>query len=511
MKNLLKSIAIIALILCLGVGVSQGINSPFSNPPPAYVMGGAGVSLQSATPGTQQTGHINISGTMMAATFIGPLTGNASSATLWGAYAAIAGPTQARTYTFPDAAATILTTNAAVTAPQGGTGQTVYAVGDLLYAPTTTTIGPIAAVVAGQVLVSAGVNTAPVYSAAPSLTGVLTALGLATSSTATSGTILAMSAPNAVVLGGALTGQSINLSTNYTATGFSVTGQTTTLPAVTNVGAGTYAYKGNVVTGGSLVQTTLAGTNTWSGLDITMPNTTQTTGSVIATGLKITGGTVTSGTAYALTTTASAGNVGIGATGPSNKLQVYDATAQPQALFNGYSMVSAAAAVYNGSIQLGNNASYNARIDFNNTVTPILSIDNSYDDANAVTQFRFRTIGTPVTTMTLVSSGNVGIGTATFGTSAVTVLGMALATAPTTAPANMAQLWVKDLGAGGTAGFQFMNEAAITVYTMMGCSGVVANSTGAATILDIGAAPTVNTGWMTVNDNTGTPRRIPYW
>ncbi len=41
------------------------------------------------------------------------------------------------------------------------------------------------------------------------------------------------------------------------------------------------------------------------------------------------------------------------------------------------------------------------------------------------------------------SSGNVGIGVSTFGTSAVNVLGLANATAPTTSPAGMGQLYVE--------------------------------------------------------------------
>ncbi|MDO9020560.1 MAG: hypothetical protein Q8S73_36895 [Deltaproteobacteria bacterium] len=44
------------------------------------------------------------------------------------------------------------------------------AVGDILYAATTTTFARLAAVGAGQVLVSAGVGTAPAWSASPSLT-----------------------------------------------------------------------------------------------------------------------------------------------------------------------------------------------------------------------------------------------------------------------------------------------------------------------------------------------------
>jgi hypothetical protein len=45
--------------------------------------------------------------------------------------------------------------------------------------------------------------------------------------------------------------------------------------------------------------------------------------------------------------------------------------------------------------------------------------------------------------MTLDSSGNVGVGVSTFGTSAAKVLGLANATAPSTSPAGMGQLYVE--------------------------------------------------------------------
>ena len=44
---------------------------------------------------------------------------------------------------------------------------------------------------------------------------------------------------------------------------------------------------------------------------------------------------------------------------------------------------------------------------------------------------------------TLDTSGNVGIGVSTFGTSAAKVLGLANATAPSTSPAGMGQLYVE--------------------------------------------------------------------
>jgi hypothetical protein len=48
-----------------------------------------------------------------------------------------------------------------VPATAGGTGQTSYAVGDLLYANTTTTLAKLADVATGNALISGGVSTAP--------------------------------------------------------------------------------------------------------------------------------------------------------------------------------------------------------------------------------------------------------------------------------------------------------------------------------------------------------------
>jgi len=81
------------------------------------------------------------------------------------AFFTAAGPTLARVYTFPDAAATVLTSNAAVTAAQGGTGQAGgYAIGDILYASGATALSKLADVAVGSYLRSGGVTTAPVWS-----------------------------------------------------------------------------------------------------------------------------------------------------------------------------------------------------------------------------------------------------------------------------------------------------------------------------------------------------------
>lgn len=54
-------------------------------------------------------------------------------------------------------------TATAIGAAYGGTGQTSYAVGDLLYADTTTSLAKLADVVTGNALISGGVGTAPAW------------------------------------------------------------------------------------------------------------------------------------------------------------------------------------------------------------------------------------------------------------------------------------------------------------------------------------------------------------
>ncbi len=63
----------------------------------------------------------------------------------------------------------------AIDAQHGGTGQTVYAVGDLLYASTTTVLSKLADVATGSVLISGGVGVAPSWSSAPTVTTLTTA------------------------------------------------------------------------------------------------------------------------------------------------------------------------------------------------------------------------------------------------------------------------------------------------------------------------------------------------
>ena len=80
------------------------------------------------------------------------------------AFFQVAGPaTSIKTFTFPNASTTVLTTNAAVTAAQGGTGLASYTIGDLITATGATTLASLADTSTGNALISGGVGVAPLY------------------------------------------------------------------------------------------------------------------------------------------------------------------------------------------------------------------------------------------------------------------------------------------------------------------------------------------------------------
>ena len=87
------------------------------------------------------------------------------------------------------------------------------------------------------------------------------------------------------------------------------------------------------------------------------------------------------------------GNVGIGTTGPWEKLSL----------------------PYNSKISLGASTLYNFNIYKASAGDLITYFDSRYDVAASYVQFRMRTGGTPVNVMTLTGAGNVGIGTTSPG------------------------------------------------------------------------------------------------
>lgn len=129
--------------------------------------GGTGAPTTLGTTGTAATVlHGNASGAPsfaavdLATTVSGILPG-ANGGTGNGFFAVSGPATSLKTFTFPNASAIVLTTNAAVTAAQGGTGHATYAVGDILYASGATTLARLADVATGNALISGGVGVAP--------------------------------------------------------------------------------------------------------------------------------------------------------------------------------------------------------------------------------------------------------------------------------------------------------------------------------------------------------------
>ena len=68
----------------------------------------------------------------------------------------------------------VVTLSGVLNAVNGGTGQSSYTVGDLLFASSTTALSKLADVATGSVLISGGVGVAPSYSSSPTISGTTT-------------------------------------------------------------------------------------------------------------------------------------------------------------------------------------------------------------------------------------------------------------------------------------------------------------------------------------------------
>jgi hypothetical protein len=117
-----------------------------------------------------------------------------------------------------------------ITAAKGGTGQTSYAVGDFLYADTTTTLAKLADVATGNALISGGVGVAPSWGKVGLTTHVSGVLPVANGGTnASSASITAFNNITGYTASGATGTTSTNLvfSTSPTITTPSITGNAT--------------------------------------------------------------------------------------------------------------------------------------------------------------------------------------------------------------------------------------------------------------------------------------------
>lgn len=173
-----------------------------------------------------------------------------------------------------------------VPATAGGTGQTSYAIGDLLYANTTTTLAKLADVATGNALISGGVSTAPAWGKIGLTTHVSGVLPVANGGTNAS-TASITSFNN-------ITGYSASGATGTTSTNlvFSTSPSITTPTLVGDVTVST----GNVVIGTSgkgLTDSTGALTSTYNSTGITT-NGTNTAGQVYRVGTYTNGATTPS-------------------------------------------------------------------------------------------------------------------------------------------------------------------------------------------------------------------------
>lgn len=273
-----------------------------------------------------------------------------------------------------------------------------YAVGDLLYASSTSALSKLADVAVGSVLVSGGVGAAPAWSAAPTLTSLKT-----TGTISVLGT--AISSPYGVYGKVDYSDPVSGTSMIYMEGVANYTGAESVGESVYGLRLGIYPIvnAGHTNTGSFIGAIRLASLRNFSAAD------------------SDDGGTLTS--LYGIYI--QYGHNNIHADETPQTTSVYGLFLAP------YYRTGTIGTMYDIYIGAGTGGG---------TVTTSWS----YYQANTKANY---------------FGGNIHLGIAALGTSAAKVLGIGSGTAPTTSPANMAQMWVTDRGGvAGKAGFHIRNE-----------------------------------------------------
>ena len=349
--------------------------------------------------------------------------------------------TTPRTYTFPDANATVLTTNSAVTVAQGGTGITSVSDGDLLVTTGANTFGTLAVGAGQSIRRNSGGTAFEVFT--PS-TGTVTGLSVVSANgfagSVTSGATPAITLSTSI--SGMLKGNGTAISagtdgTDYlsSSTGWKLGGQT--LGVKKTLGS-TDAYDIGFVTNNSERMTILSGGNVGIGTTtpykkLTINADSDGEGIVIkrnsasADTYADIGFTLTttdiSPTTYlrAFRRTAFGDNDLLFHVGQSDAMMIKDSgsvgigTTTPLGTTPSGATSIKGLEINNGSndpiLTLGTSTAGTATNLWQDSSSGDTYLDNRYDSDSGNIYFRTKTAGTSVGAMTILGSGNVGIGT----------------------------------------------------------------------------------------------------
>ena len=230
---------------------------------------------------------------------------------------------------------------------------------------------------------------------------------------------------------------------------------------------GTATLASATITGAATVGTTLGvtGASTLASASVT--------GALGAAGLNVTGATIPANGVYlgsanslsfsaasTLGMTLDSTGLGIGGTAIGTKLEVVTSTSG--------SLGGTATVTNSAASAIGNAASFNFRTNANfllagyfgariEAVTPLAS--NNTD----LVFYNYKSVtASGDETMRITSSGNVGIGVSTFGTSAAKVLSIGTGTEPTTGPAGSVQFFTSTRSASNTIPAIFTEGSGVT-------------------------------------------------